>query len=97
MIIRLKKFGITLISRQAGKEAYAVLQPVLENVSKNETVAVDFEGIVVFTPSWGDEFISPLRDRFGAKLILRNTENSSVQATINLLEGINHKKFIVEK
>lgn len=94
MIIQLKKFGPTLVSRQAGKEAYAAFQPALQEVSENETVKIDFDGVVVFTPSWGDEFITPLHERLGKKLILKNSENSSVQATLSLLEEISRKKFI---
>jgi hypothetical protein len=97
MIIQLKKFGPTLVSRQAGKEAYAAFQPALQGVSENETVKIDFEEVVVLTPSWGDEFITPLYERLGEKLILKNTENSSVQATLSLLEEISCKKFIVAK
>jgi len=97
MIIKLKKFGTTLVSRQAGKEAYAAFQSAMENMSEDEKVEIDFEGVVVFTPSWGDEFITPLHERFGDRLILKNTENSSVQATLSLLEEINHKKFIIGK
>jgi hypothetical protein len=97
MIIQLKKFGPTLVSRQAGKEAYAAFQPALQKISENEPMEIDFEGVVVFTPSWGDEFITPLYERLGDNLILKNTENSSVQATLSLLEEINHKKFIISK
>lgn len=96
MIINLKKFGTTLVSRQAGKEAYAAFQSALEGISKDENVEIDFEGVVVFTPSWGDEFVTPLQERFGDKLILSNTQNSSVQATLKLLEDIGHKKFVVK-
>lgn len=95
MIIQLKKFGTTLISRQAGKEAYAAFQPAFENVAENEIVEIDFDGVIVFTPSWGDEFITPLHKRFVDRLILKNTENSSVQATLKLLEDISHNKFKV--
>ena len=93
MIIQLKKFGTTLISRQAGKEAYAAFQPALKDVTENENVEVDFDGVIVFTPSWGDEFITQLHERFSDRLTLRNTKNSSVQATLSLLEDVGHKKF----
>jgi len=48
---------------------------------------------VTFTPSWGDEFLSPLLDKFKDNLVLKNTENLSVQATLRLLEKIHNKKF----
>ncbi|MAG44427.1 DUF4325 domain-containing protein [bacterium] len=94
MIIFLKKFGTTLSSRQAGKESLAAFEPTLRDVKEGEEVVADFEGVFVFTPSWGDEFLTPLLKRFGQRLILKNTENPSVQATLKLLEQIHKKKFI---
>ena len=93
MIIELKKVGTTLVSRQSGKEAWAAFQPVLESVSDSEDVVLDFSGVITFTPSWGDEFITPLQEKYQERLILKNTTNSSVQATLELLESINKKSF----
>lgn len=93
MLIQLKKFGTTLISRQAGKEALAAFEPVLREMAENEKVEVDFEGVITFTPSWGDEFLTPLQKRYGKNLSLRNTENPSVRATLQMLEEINKEKF----
>jgi len=97
MIIFLKKFGTTLTGRQFGKESFAAFLPSLREVKDDEKVEVDFEGVVTFTPSWGDEFLSSLLNRFGDRLILKNTENLSVQATLRLLEKVYNKKFKVEK
>ncbi len=96
MTIFLKKFGTTLSSRQLGREALAAFKPSLVGVKNNEKVVVDFEGVMVFTPSWGDEFLSPLLNRFGKYLSLKNTENLSVKATIELLEKIHKVKFAIE-
>lgn len=88
MIIFLKKFGTTLNSRQFGKESFAAFVSSLRNIKTDEEIIVDFEGVVTFTPSWGDEFLSPLFNRFGERLVLKNTENPSVQATLKLLKKI---------
>lgn len=96
MTIFLKKFGIVLNSRPLGRESLAAFKPSLEGVKDSEKVVVDFEGVMVFTPSWGDEFLSPLLDMFGDRLILKNTSNLSVQATLKLLEGIHKVNFIIE-
>lgn len=93
MLIQLKKFGTTLISRQMGKEAYAAYLPNLKDVEKDEAIEIDFDGVNTFTPSWGDEFLTPLLDAYGNNLILKSSENPSVKATIELLEEINKKKF----
>ncbi len=93
MIIKLEKFGTTLISRQTGREAFSALQPLLRDIKKNEKLEVDFDGVLTFSPSWGDEFLTPLLNKYGKNLILKNTSNLSVQATLEMLEKITGKKF----
>jgi len=85
MIIELKKFGTTLVSRPSGKEGWLAFQPVLNETSKGEDIIVDFEGVVVLTPSWADEFLTPLRERFGDRVKLHNIDNPSVTATLAIL------------
>ena len=97
MTIFLKKFGTTLNGRQFGKESFAAFESSLRNVKDDEKITVDFEGVITFTPSWGDEFLSPLFNKFSERLVLKNTENPSVQATLKLLEKIYGKAFIKTK
>lgn len=97
MTIFLKKFGTTLSSRHLGRESLAAFKPSLKSVKDNEKVVVDFEGVITFTPSWGDEFLSPLLNMFGKSLVLKNTDNLSVQATLKLLEKVHKVNFIIEK
>jgi hypothetical protein len=95
MQIMLKKFGTTLTSRQLGKEAFAVLKLQLADLSDNEKLEIDFKGVNTFSPSWGDEFLTPLADAYGDRVVLINTQNLSVKATLKLLENINKKSFVV--
>ena len=95
MRIELKKFGTTLISRQTGSEAFKAFQPKLREVKPGESLELDFAGVLTFSPSWGDEFLTPLWDRFGDKLILLTTDNMSVQATLKLLQEIKKRSFVV--
>jgi len=85
MIIEIKKFGTTLISRQTGREAFLALQPFLKDVKEGEIIEVDFDGVLTFSPSWGDEFLTPLFNIYGDRLVLKNTSNPSVQATLDIL------------
>jgi len=96
MRVELKKFGTTLISRQNGREAFAALQSQLSALSENENLELDFEGVITFSPSWGDEFLSPLVKKCNSRLVLMNTGNSSVKATLELLEKINQISFNVK-
>ena len=93
MIIRLEKFGTTLISRPAGKEAFLVLEKTIKDLRANEIIEVDFEGVFTFSPGWGDEVLTPLLNEYGNRLILKNTDNLSVGATIRMLEEITGKTF----
>ncbi len=95
MKIQLEKFGNTLTSRPAGKDAYAGFLSVINGVKDEELVEVDFTGVSSFSPSWGDEFLSPLLEKFKERLILINTQNPSVSATIETLEENSGNKFQV--
>ena len=88
MKIELKKFGTTLTSRQDGKEAYNAFHSTLDSVSETEIIEIDFEGVVTFTPSWADEFITPILKEYNDRVELINRGNPSVEATLNLLEKI---------
>ena len=95
MRIELKKFGTTLISRHTGSEAFKAFQPTLREVKPGESLEIDFAGVLTFSPSWGDEFLSPLLDQFGDKLVLFVTDNMSVQATLKLLQEIKKGAFVI--
>ena len=95
MKLKLEKFGKTLISRELGSEAFKALQPTLRELSKDEELEVDFSGILTLSPSWADEFLSPLLNQLGNSLILLPTDNLSVHATIRVLQEANKQIFKV--
>ncbi len=86
MRIKLKKFGDVLISRPAGREAYLAMNAyLLRGIAKNQEIELDFKGVKVLAPSWADEVLTKIVKEYkNIKLI--NTENSSVQATLNTLQ-----------
>ncbi|MBU1291873.1 STAS-like domain-containing protein, partial [Patescibacteria group bacterium] len=89
MTIYLKKFGTLLSGRMLGKEAFSAFLPSLKDVKDSEKIEVDFEGVDVFSPSWGDEFLISLLEKFGDRVVLKNTKNPSVKSTLEFLERIN--------
>ncbi len=93
MIIEIKKFGTTLISRQTGREAFSALQPFLTDIKEGEIIELNFDGVLTFSPSWGDEFLTPLLNVYGDRLILKNTNNPSVKATLEILQTTIGKQF----
>ncbi len=88
MKIELKKFGDILTSRQDGREALAAIEPQLQNLSENSKIELDFKGVTTFTPSWADEFVTKLTDRFGDRVSLINTGNPSVEVTLRFLKRL---------
>ena len=93
MKIYLEKFGNLLISRQTGREAFLALQSQLKDLQADEGLELDFSGNITFSPSWGDEFLTPLLAEYGSRLLLTNTENLSVKTTIEFLEDIHKIHF----
>lgn len=97
MIISLKKFGTILTSRQSGKEAFSAFEPYLNEISSSEKIIIDFEGIDVFSPSWADEFLTLLMNKYKNILSFKNINNVSAQETLKFLEKIHNYKFTIEK
>lgn len=93
MIIKLQKFGTTLISRQAGREALSAFRPTLRGIPPGEKIEIDFGGVITLSPSWADEFLTTLMDEFGDRLIMLYMDNPSVKATLDILEQTSGKKF----
>lgn len=86
MTIKLIKFGEVLISRPAGREAFLAMQAYLtKDLKTNEKIIIDFSEIKVLTPSWADEVITKLAEKFkNIKFI--NTDNPTVKSTLDILK-----------
>lgn len=96
MRLQLEKFGKTLISRELGSEAFKAFQPALREFSKDEDLEIDFSGVLTLSPSWADEFLSPLLNLIGDRLALLPSDNLSVQATIRILQEANKRPFKIK-
>ena len=78
-----------LVSRPDGREALMAFQPTLNEIKNGEGIEIDFDGVDVLSPSWADEFVTPLQERYKGRIKYKNTDNSSVKATLEFLEEIN--------
>lgn len=92
MRIELKKFGAVLTSRPAGKEAYLAAKAYslpapagLPKNNKEEKIEVDFSGVLVLSPSWADEFFTPLFGEFPGMITLLPTDNASIRAALDII------------
>ena len=93
MKVRLEKFGTTLISRELGSEAFKAFQSTLLELPLNEILEIDFSGVLTLSPSWADEFLSPLFEKLDERLVLLPNDNLSVQATLKILQEANKRSF----
>ena|SRR3989344_6392240 len=93
MKLQLEKFGTTLISRELGSEALKAFQPRLRELPEGENLEIDFTGVLTLSPSWADEFLSPLLSQLNDRLILLPSDNLSVHATLKILQEANKRLF----
>lgn len=93
MVLKLEKFGTTLMTHELGSEAFKAFQSTLQELNQNEEIEVDFSGVLTLSPSWADEFLSPLFAKLGKRLILLPSDNLSVQATVKILQEANKCLF----
>lgn len=62
------KFGKTLNSRPAGREAVLRVRQILNGAATNEQeIIFDFLGVDLFTPSFADEFIHGVKQIYPDK------------------------------
>lgn len=81
--IKLKQFGQMLLSRPAGKEAW--LGALAYTLPKNDDkIIVDFDGVLVLSPSWADEFLTNLKEKYSDVEYI-NTSNASVKASLAII------------
>jgi hypothetical protein len=85
MIIKMRKIGSILDSRPAGREALLAVNPDLPKEKSGE-VALDFEGVEVLTPSFADEFITPLLNRYPDHVIIQHAkQNAEIMEVLSFL------------
>ncbi len=97
MKLRLEKFGTTLITRELGSEALKAFQSTFRELGQSEELEIDFSGVLTLSPSWADEFLSPLLVQLGDRLVILPSDNLSVQATLKVLQEVNKRPFKVRR
>lgn len=86
MRIELKKFGNILSSRPAGKDAWLSARAyLLSGIKPEEKIEVDFAGVAVLSPSWADEFLTPLKNTYPGRVVFLPSNNSSVKASLEMI------------
>ncbi|MBU4370006.1 STAS-like domain-containing protein [Patescibacteria group bacterium] len=85
MNIVMKKFGILLNSRPAGREAALRIFQIVNGSIDEKEVILDFAGVEILTPSFADELLYLLKDKYKAikEIKVKNTETPVVADTIS--------------
>ena len=81
----MKKFGEILVSRPAGREAFLAASAYLLSPPPSGAIELDFEGVKVLAPSWADEFLTALKEKFKNPIKILPTSNASIVASLKLL------------
>ena len=81
------------MGHELGSEAFKAFQSTLLELPPNEELEIDFSGVLTLSSSWADEFLSPLLERLGERLVLLSSDNLSVQATLKILQEANKRPF----
>ncbi|MDP2791549.1 MAG: DUF4325 domain-containing protein [Rectinemataceae bacterium] len=83
MTVSMIKFGDILISRPAGREAFlAGASYVFKDAPENDEIILDFKGVKVLAPSWGDEFITGLKTVYKNHVAVTNADSPAVRAAL---------------
>lgn len=87
MRIEMKKFGTILTSRPAGKDAWLSASAyILPNVGQDK-IEIDLDGVDVLSPSWADEFLTPMKNKYPGQVVILPTNNPTVKATLKIING----------
>lgn len=80
----MQKFGTILNSRPSGREAFLRAIQIVNGSLTSEKIILDFLGVEVLTPSFADEFLHLLKDKYrGREIRLENTESATVKETLD--------------
>lgn len=88
MIIQMSKFNTVLNSRPAAKEAALRIQQIVNGSTQQENVVLDFTGVEVLTPSYADELLRILKDKYGPEKIEIINTSQTVSETIQAVTSI---------
>ena len=63
MNLKIKKYGEFLTSKPVGREAALTSLAYNSELKNTKSLCIDFEGVIVMTPSWLSEFIQTLKEK----------------------------------
>ncbi|PIP84715.1 MAG: DUF4325 domain-containing protein [Elusimicrobia bacterium CG22_combo_CG10-13_8_21_14_all_63_91] len=83
----MKKYGQILTSRPAGREAALAMKATVKPAD-DETIELDFDGVLSVGPSWLDEVLASLRAEYGTdRVVCLPTRNPSVIESLRVVDA----------
>lgn len=86
MIIQMLKFNTVLNGRPSAKEAVLRIQQIVNGSADKEDIVIDFNGVEILTPSFADELLNGLREKYGVDKIKIINTSQAVSETIRVVE-----------
>lgn len=82
----MSKFNTVLNGRPAGREAFLRLQQIINGSAEKEDIVLDFINVEVLTPSYADELLKSLRDKYGSDKVKIVNTTPAVTETIQAVK-----------
>jgi len=84
----MSKFNTVLNGRPSAKEAALRIQQIINGSTERENVILDFAGVEVLTPSYADELLRTLREKYGADKVETINTSKAVDETLKAVASL---------
>ena len=88
MTIQMSKFNTVLNGRPSAKEAASRIQQIVNGSAEREDVVLDFMGVEVLTPSYADELLRTLQEKYGTNKVKITNASQAVIETLNAVAAL---------
>lgn len=88
MIIQMSKFNTVLNGRPSAKEAASRIQQIVNGSADHEDIILDFTEVQVLTPSYADELLRTLREKYGVNKIKIINTSKAVAETLKAVAAL---------
>ena len=82
MIIEMKKIGTILNSRPAGREAFLRIVQIINGSNLNEKIQLDFSSVDILTPSFADEMLRLLKEKYPGRVEIVHLTSPAAKETL---------------
>lgn len=82
----MSKFNTVLNGRPSAREAFLRMQQIINGSAEREDVILDFERVEVLTPSYADELLKSLENKYGPQKIKIINVSPAVSETIQAVK-----------